>query len=114
MTPSGCGGKTLGPPSFFESSPDADSPTSRTISASRRKRFWRARSLLYGSAASSSARATEDWRYVAEVTIRRWIAFWLQGTPLGTPASPPALAFFADDGEGRANADVGVPGAGVF
>jgi len=48
ITPSGCGGKTLGPPIFAFSNPLALRPTSRTISASSRSRACRASSLLFG------------------------------------------------------------------
>src|SRR5690349_582149 len=113
ITPSGCGGKTLGPPTLFDSNPDAVKATSRTTSASSRKRFCRPSSLLYGSAASRSARATDDCRYVADVTISRCIALGLHGARASSPGL--ALESFeegrpAEDGRApKPDEDVGVP-----
>ncbi len=42
--------------------PLAESAASRMISASSRNRFWRARSLLYGSTSAASSRFFDDCR----------------------------------------------------
>jgi hypothetical protein len=75
--PCGCGGKTLGPPIFPLSNPEALSAMSRTISASTRMRGPRASKMLSGSRSRRLGVMFEDWRYVADVTISRCIAFIL-------------------------------------
>ena len=49
-------------PIFEFNKPLAASITSRTLSASRRSRFWCARNLLFGSTSARSGRAFDDWR----------------------------------------------------
>src|SRR5262249_39408182 len=60
--PSGCGGNTLGPPTFGDSSPLAVRAMSRTISASTRNRGPRASSRLFGSRAWRAGVVFEDCR----------------------------------------------------
>src|SRR5215210_2358867 len=67
--PSGCGGKTLGPPILRLSRPLAASTPSRIISASIRKRGPRASRRLYGSRSASAGGEADDWRYVEDDTI---------------------------------------------
>ena len=57
--PDGNRGNTLGPPAFRASRPAAARVASRTISASTRNRFWRARSRFSGSVSMSSGRWAE-------------------------------------------------------
>ena len=42
---------------------------------------------LSGSTPAHRAARCDDWRYVAEQTIRRWIAFWLQPRSMSSQAS---------------------------
>ena len=93
MQPGGCGGNTPGPPIFLLSNPLAAKAASRIISASNRRRFCRASNLLYGSIFAASARALLDWRYTAEVTIRRCITLRLQFTRMNSVANQSSKAW---------------------
>ena len=66
---------TLGPPIVRFSRPLAASALSRICSASSRVFGHRDSSWFSGSRAAASAVVTEDWRNVAESTIRRCSAF---------------------------------------
>ena len=77
----------LGPPIRPKSKPLTARALSRTSSAGNRSRFCRASQVLPGSRSSSSGRAADDWRYVAEVTMRRMSFFWLQPSSTNVTAS---------------------------
>src|SRR6187200_605283 len=83
----GAGENKLAPPTFGFNNPLECNAMSRTISPSTRKRDARANKRLYGSFVSNSGVTFDDWRYVAEVTIRRCSSLMLQPRSMNSTES---------------------------